>query len=488
MTPTASNFTYPLFYAADANGNPLAGGQLFSYAAGTSTPLATYTDATLTSPNQNPVILSEFGTAAVWLGLQNYKFALLDVNNTPQANFPIDNISGPNNFLQSIALPTGAGLVGYVSTDSYPAGTVGAELNTVSTAQVTQSELIDQTLTAFTTGGTSSAYTITTELALVGNSTNERLCVTFNQVGAAAPTLTVDSAPAAYLVSQTPSGALQTFSPPVIGFTSDVIYNGTSWVVQDPTPAYPTTSRNAHSTVVGSTTGVNAIGSWTGDFMAEDANGNQWKGEKLSLTNTLTNSGANGIDLIGTLAYSTWYYVFAIYNPATQAWRTLASISLTSPTLPAGYTAKCLISTVFTQAASAYWPLAQKQVGNQIEYKVAAATNVPTTPVIGTTASQVGGGTTSPTWATLSIANFVPPNVATIILTLGANATSSIQVAPNNQSGGLGSATNSALSAFSPASGVSALTMGQFIPESTNIYWATASTGYVYCWGYTINM
>jgi hypothetical protein len=35
----------------DANGNPLVGGKLFTYAAGTTTPLATYTDSTGLTPN-----------------------------------------------------------------------------------------------------------------------------------------------------------------------------------------------------------------------------------------------------------------------------------------------------------------------------------------------------------------------------------------------------------------------------------------------------
>ena len=40
----------------DNNGNPLVGGKLYTYAAGTTTPLATYTDASSGTPNTNPII------------------------------------------------------------------------------------------------------------------------------------------------------------------------------------------------------------------------------------------------------------------------------------------------------------------------------------------------------------------------------------------------------------------------------------------------
>ncbi len=58
----------------DANGVPLVGGKLYSYAAGTTTPLATYTSASETTFNTNPIILNSRGEAEVWLGSPLYKF------------------------------------------------------------------------------------------------------------------------------------------------------------------------------------------------------------------------------------------------------------------------------------------------------------------------------------------------------------------------------------------------------------------------------
>lgn len=65
----------PKMQFLDANGNPLAAGKLYTYAAGTSTPKTTYSDSGGTS-NANPVILDAGGFADVWLGTGAYKFVL----------------------------------------------------------------------------------------------------------------------------------------------------------------------------------------------------------------------------------------------------------------------------------------------------------------------------------------------------------------------------------------------------------------------------
>lgn len=65
----------------DDNGEtPLAGGKLYSYAAGTSTPIATYTDEGGGTPNTNPVVLDSSGYANIWLGSNAYKLVLEDAD------------------------------------------------------------------------------------------------------------------------------------------------------------------------------------------------------------------------------------------------------------------------------------------------------------------------------------------------------------------------------------------------------------------------
>jgi hypothetical protein len=74
-----------------ANGTPLVGGFLYSYAAGTSTPLATYTDQSGATPNTNPIVLDANGQCTMWLGASAYKFVLQDASNNVLQTW--DNVS-----------------------------------------------------------------------------------------------------------------------------------------------------------------------------------------------------------------------------------------------------------------------------------------------------------------------------------------------------------------------------------------------------------
>lgn len=82
----------PKFNERDANGEPLAGGKLYTYEAGTTTPLATYTDSTGGTANANPVILDSSGRANVWLDAAAYKLVLYDANDV--LVWSVDNVLG----------------------------------------------------------------------------------------------------------------------------------------------------------------------------------------------------------------------------------------------------------------------------------------------------------------------------------------------------------------------------------------------------------
>lgn len=70
---SASLMPVPRMQFSDVNGNPLTGGLVYSFLAGTSTPAPTYTDSSATILNTNPIILDSAGMAAVWLGPVSYK-------------------------------------------------------------------------------------------------------------------------------------------------------------------------------------------------------------------------------------------------------------------------------------------------------------------------------------------------------------------------------------------------------------------------------
>ena len=79
----------------DDNGVPLAGGLLYSFAAGTTTAAPTYTSATGLTANSNPIVLNAAGRVEeeVWLNAgDSYKFILQDANQVQIGSW--DNIPG----------------------------------------------------------------------------------------------------------------------------------------------------------------------------------------------------------------------------------------------------------------------------------------------------------------------------------------------------------------------------------------------------------
>ena len=74
----------------DDNGDPLSGGKVYSYESGTSTPKATYSEATGTTENANPVVLDSRGEASIYLS-GAYKLILKDSDDVQI--WSMDNIS-----------------------------------------------------------------------------------------------------------------------------------------------------------------------------------------------------------------------------------------------------------------------------------------------------------------------------------------------------------------------------------------------------------
>lgn len=118
-----TNYLSPVFneQTFDASGNPLVGGQIETYVAGTSTPLATYTTQSGTTQQANPIILNARGEPAnpIWLGAgQLYKFILKDSGGTLIRT--IDNIGGVNDTSISVSEWVSSGFTPtYISTVSF---------------------------------------------------------------------------------------------------------------------------------------------------------------------------------------------------------------------------------------------------------------------------------------------------------------------------------------------------------------------------------
>ncbi len=83
-------FVKPQYF--DANGDPLGGGFIFAYDAGTLNPKDTYTDSSGSSLNSNPIVLDAGGYANIWLAAGAYKFIAFDAAMVQQ--WSIDGVPG----------------------------------------------------------------------------------------------------------------------------------------------------------------------------------------------------------------------------------------------------------------------------------------------------------------------------------------------------------------------------------------------------------
>ena len=107
----------------DNNGVILTGGKIFTYEAGTTTPLATYTSSTGNTTHTNPIILDSAGRVPggeIWNALRLYKFILKTSADVTIATY--DNVGSSFNATAIIANFTGDGTDTTFNLASAPAG------------------------------------------------------------------------------------------------------------------------------------------------------------------------------------------------------------------------------------------------------------------------------------------------------------------------------------------------------------------------------
>lgn len=87
--------TPPFLQFFDENGDPLVGGKVYTYRAGTTEPKMTYTDETEDTPATNPIILDSAGRAVIWIS-GSYKFVITDADDNIIRT--VDNVTSFNVF------------------------------------------------------------------------------------------------------------------------------------------------------------------------------------------------------------------------------------------------------------------------------------------------------------------------------------------------------------------------------------------------------
>jgi len=109
----------------DNNGVPLSGGLIYTYQAGSSTPLVTYTDNGGTTANANPIVLDSSGRVPneIWL-LQGYSYKFIVQSSTGTSLITLDNLYGilQNAPAVSNTVPSGLIAIWSGSTGSIPSG------------------------------------------------------------------------------------------------------------------------------------------------------------------------------------------------------------------------------------------------------------------------------------------------------------------------------------------------------------------------------
>jgi hypothetical protein len=214
------------------SGVPLAGGLLYTYAAGTTTPQATYTTAAGTTANSNPIVLNSAGRLdnEVWLtSTLTYKFILKDSGGVTIATY--DDIPG----IGSVSgLTTGTSLLSGNGSGGFSNVVVGANLS-----------FVGGTLSATTSGGsgvTSVALTAPAAFTVTGSPVTSTGTLALTYSGAPVPVSSGGTGTSALTTNSVVLGngasAVQFVAPGTAG--NVLVSDGTTW-----TSAPSTTSSTA---------------------------------------------------------------------------------------------------------------------------------------------------------------------------------------------------------------------------------------------------
>jgi hypothetical protein len=332
------------------------------------------------------------------------------------------------------------------------------------------SSIQNQTYVAFTTGGTSTAYTLTPTPAITAYTAGQSFFVNFNAASGAAPTLAISAvATPPNLVKQLADGTYANIAANdiPINHRSRVTLLSATQALVEKLPAL-TYDIGQFSRCVGQSSKPNVATPLTKYDLNADvvilystvSGTNVRRVAPGSITNDLGLAGvtANGRDQAGAFTADSFVYLYWIWNGSALA--TISSLVAppTGPTLPTGYTHWAFATVVRWNGSSNIVPTWTK--GSSVWYDLADG---------GVARIISGGAATSMTAA--GAGNFIPTLAkdvrftAILSLTHASIASFTMQVRPT----GAGNAGQSVIAVTVPVAGGSATVAGQFtLPNSAN--------------------
>jgi len=226
------HLTYPKFRAFDSSNNPLSGGKVNVYTAGTSDRVDTYTDQGAGTANANPVILDANGEAEIWYNT-SVKIVLTDSDDVQlwsmdnvQANIE-PTVSGVYNLVQNGSFETDSDSDG--SPDNW---TLSADTNgTIAIDSSSGNHAHGNNALKFTSGGSGGGSATTTPYSEV--LAGESVHVLFNLKSSAADNTCIVT----LLWYQNDSGLASSTASTAI--YSDSATNPTSWSTLSGTTVAP---------------------------------------------------------------------------------------------------------------------------------------------------------------------------------------------------------------------------------------------------------
>lgn len=102
----------PIPFIVDGNGVPLSGAKYYFYESGTSTPIDTYSNSALSTPNTNPVVADSAGRLGdVFLAADSYRILIKDANDNTIDDIDPYDVSSGSSFGDGLDTDSGGDIV-----------------------------------------------------------------------------------------------------------------------------------------------------------------------------------------------------------------------------------------------------------------------------------------------------------------------------------------------------------------------------------------